>query len=1319
MKRKQHFIAWLAILLFMVPAIVTAQTGYQMKMTNTVQVSCNVFEFDVTMNSTVPTQLVKLANFQIGILVNSSIVPPGAIVTATVVPGSSTLPNAAQRPGPEKFYYNPNTSSLQVAPVVPPGSANASTITMTGYRLFRMRVASTMPFIESSSMDPSWNFDLSTAYPTKVFGYIGTINTDITNPANHLMVNPFNPAFASTFPNPVAQVVESDVTEFCNLPGAGATISLANTQSGYSYYLYSDGVAVPGTGAIIYGNGGPMSFTTLGTGSIMSVVSPGCAGNVPMSNTISLTAIPPVPVSVSIGAMPGTVVLPGTLVTYTATPVNGGDFPFAIWHVNGVPDYNTFDVTYQYIPSQGDEIYCAFYPSAEVCTPDQEVFSNILTMSINELFTVSGGGLICEGTEAPILLSGSNPGIMYDLFLDGVPTGMSMAGTGFPLEWMVSDAGIYTVYANGLLMSGSATVTVDPLPLAAGPIVGPANPKKGTSGIAYSTSLIDFATTYVWSYTGTGVTINGNGPAVTLDFAVDATAGQLVVKGENYCGFGVESFFDVFPCEDILVPVMISICSNQLPYEWETYTGANALTGPGQYQVTYPTTNPPGCDSTIILTLIVNPLPEAKISLNGVELPPVINAITNLCVNSPLVLTLTGIPQGTAPLTFNYTLNGVPQTVIVDINDVLFSQLPPLTPGFYEILMTSITDANGCSVNPAVLPYYNHTFIVHADEYYLTEAEICEGNVYEWMGNNYTTTGSYFEYGQNQYGCLITYELQLTVNPLGYELTEAEICEGQFYTWRGNDYTATGTYFDYGLTVDGCVFTYELQLTVNPLGYELTEAEICEGDVYFWRGSNRTVEGTYFDFGLTVDGCLFTYELQLTVNPLGYELTEAVICDGDVYTWMGNNYDAPGTYFSYGLTTEGCPFTYELHLTVHPTYFFTETVTIYDNELPYVWHGNSYNAGGTYYANYLTAEGCDSIYELVLLVKAYIPLSVTKNIGRAVQAEWFAIPDATMYQLRYRTTSPLGTWVLVNQSTQLFRKLVPLMPGTEYELQLRHKVGTLWYPWSSVYAPVIFTTNVVSFESTYDIGNKFIINWTELDDVSSYILQYRKAPSTTWTTKGYYPTNQAVMGSMEEGTLYEYRVCPRYSEVSFDWSQDGGVTSNYINIAVANYTGTSADFSWDPLVNPAPSNFFLQVRPSIQPNSFFTTLNSVSASGFEATANEYRLVVWYDNTSWGATGWRPLAGTKEENMVIMPQNSLNVYPNPVNEMMTVEIHSTETSSTIWNLYDANGKLVMSGSESLTPGLNYFYIDATQLSTGLYMMQSTFNGTVESTRIIKQ
>ncbi len=88
-------------------------------------------------------------------------------------------------------------------------------------------------------------------------------------------------------------------------------------------------------------------------------------------------------------------------------------------------------------------------------------------------------------------------------------------------------------------------LTITPLTGAAGLISGVTPVVEGDLAVPYSIDPILNATGYVWTYSGTGVTINGTGPAVTLDFAIGATSGTLSVYGTNSCGAGDASFFDI------------------------------------------------------------------------------------------------------------------------------------------------------------------------------------------------------------------------------------------------------------------------------------------------------------------------------------------------------------------------------------------------------------------------------------------------------------------------------------------------------------------------------------------------------------------------------------------------------------------------------------------------------------------------------------------------------------------------------------------------------------------------------------------------------
>jgi len=88
-------------------------------------------------------------------------------------------------------------------------------------------------------------------------------------------------------------------------------------------------------------------------------------------------------------------------------------------------------------------------------------------------------------------------------------------------------------------ISNVAAVNVTTTPATAGAITGATSIRMGRSNyLLYSIVPIEGASSYQWSYSGTGASIIGSGTSVYVSFASNATAGNLTVRGVNSCGNG-------------------------------------------------------------------------------------------------------------------------------------------------------------------------------------------------------------------------------------------------------------------------------------------------------------------------------------------------------------------------------------------------------------------------------------------------------------------------------------------------------------------------------------------------------------------------------------------------------------------------------------------------------------------------------------------------------------------------------------------------------------------------------------------------------------
>ncbi len=88
----------------------------------------------------------------------------------------------------------------------------------------------------------------------------------------------------------------------------------------------------------------------------------------------------------------------------------------------------------------------------------------------------------------------------------------------------------------------SGAITTISVPVTPGSITGNATFCAGSTGNVYSIAAVPGATSYTWSYSGTGATItNGTTATATINFSLTATSGTLSVTANNSCGSSAAS----------------------------------------------------------------------------------------------------------------------------------------------------------------------------------------------------------------------------------------------------------------------------------------------------------------------------------------------------------------------------------------------------------------------------------------------------------------------------------------------------------------------------------------------------------------------------------------------------------------------------------------------------------------------------------------------------------------------------------------------------------------------------------------------------------
>ncbi|MBD2751925.1 choice-of-anchor Q domain-containing protein [Spirosoma validum] len=152
-----------------------------------------------------------------------------------------------------------------------------------------------------------------------------------------------------------------------------------------------------------------------------------------------------------------------------------------------------------------------------VITDATSVTTTLAAITVNPLpvsYTVSGGGALCPtSTGVGVTLSGSQPGVTYQLRRDGSPVASPVAGTGSGLVFAnQTTTGQYTVLATSVstgcqqLMSGSATVRA-----ANSPLLSMTHTNVGQLGASTGTA---------------SVTVSGGTPTYTYDWTPGSPTGD-------------------------------------------------------------------------------------------------------------------------------------------------------------------------------------------------------------------------------------------------------------------------------------------------------------------------------------------------------------------------------------------------------------------------------------------------------------------------------------------------------------------------------------------------------------------------------------------------------------------------------------------------------------------------------------------------------------------------------------------------------------------------------------------------------------------------
>ena len=220
-------------------------------------------------------------------------------------------------------------------------------------------------------------------------------------------------------------------------------------------------------------------------------------------------------------------------------------------------------------------------------------------------------------------------------------------------------------------------------------------------------------------------------------------------------------------------------------------------------------------------------------------------------------------------------------------------------------------------------------------------------------------------------GCDSIINLFLTVNSSTTIIENITTCDS--YNWNGNSYSQSGTYYDSLQTSNGCDSLSVLNLIINPSVFGQENITTCNS--FLWNGVIYSQTGNYNDTLQTSLGCDSIVTLNLIINNSLFVNDSATACNN--FFWNGNNYLNSGLYTDTLSTSLGCDSIVSLHLTILENFILEDSVSACGS---YLWGGVLIDSSGSYTDTLQSVNGCDSINILYLNINDNIGAPLTLEL---------------------------------------------------------------------------------------------------------------------------------------------------------------------------------------------------------------------------------------------------------------------------------------------------------------------------------------------------
>ncbi len=569
-----------------------------------------------------------------------------------------------------------------------------------------------------------------------------------------------------------------------------------------------------------------------------------------------------------------------------------------------------------------------------------------VTVKPKPVVAITGDQDVCVGKNTTVTATGASTYVWSD------------GTTGQSITLTPNDSSIY--YVTGTNIQGCSAIDSIQFFVHPNPSVGILGGEPVCEGESVSLSAHG-ATSYVWSNGSNGASISPS-PTSSTTYAVTGYS-------EYGCTGTASKHVTIHPRPNISISKNDPVCAGEdviltasgaSSYDWGLGLMGSTLTVSPGSSTTYSVigTSSHGCSAIAEVFVRVNPRPNLFIIGPG-----------GVCKGESIELGVTGASNyswsngsGSSTISVSPTESTVYSVTGTDENFCQNTTSIAVTVRELPVVVI-LGDDTICEDGVTLLN------AVGAFTYVWNDGETAPSR-FESPGS----TTSYSVTGTDRYGCSNDTTITVVVGQ-GSEYEESyTACDTFYWYFSQETYTASGIYPFSRVNEYGCVDTRILNLTIRERDTVITSTTAC--DSYEWELNGQTYTESVMDTCtfLNSHGCESVGLLFLTINKGTHqfdtvpETEEEHVCDYYLWPVNGQVYTESGDYVFEYTGGNGCPSTITLHLDLKES-SHEEVEAMGLNKYTWDVTGETYYNSGNYEARLINKDGCDSIITLHLTIE--------------------------------------------------------------------------------------------------------------------------------------------------------------------------------------------------------------------------------------------------------------------------------------------------------------------------------------------------------------